>query len=58
LEHAADRVIDRAGRDRRRAIELAADGWPKWFRHDVAVDLSRLLLASPQSAFATALETS
>jgi hypothetical protein len=42
LRHAADRVVDRAARDRRRTIELVWQAWPKWFRRDVAVDLSRL----------------
>ena len=42
LAHAGDRVVDCARADRRRSIELAWDGWAKWFRRDVAVGLSRL----------------
>ena len=53
FEHAAERVIDRATRDRRRTIDLTWEGWPKWFRRDVAVGLSRLrcgIRAEPQVA--------
>lgn len=42
LEAAGKRVIETGRAETSRRIELDWDGWEKWFRHDVAVALSRL----------------
>jgi hypothetical protein len=42
LAAAGDRVVAAAAGDRRRTIALTWDGWEKWFRHDIAIELSRL----------------
>jgi hypothetical protein len=45
LAAAGERVIQHAGRSRSRSIEIDFDGWEKWFRTDVAIELSRLRTA-------------